>query len=251
MPEHGPKHGHDETLDAVLRGRVKIIQRRRGYRFCVDALLLADFLDVRPSYRLLDIGAGSGVVSLALWAMKPFRSVTAVEIQTGLAALAERNVRLNGAEDTIAVAHADIRAFRPKEKFDAAFSNPPYRPVGKGRIAPDPERAIARHEIQLTLDALFAAAARLVKPKGRFSLVYLAERVRDLEAAAVAHGFHLARMRNVLSHKGEPPVMVLHEYRLGGRFVRAKRMPSLVLFTSSGVYTREARTILEGRNRKD
>lgn len=250
FPTESQVAGDGETLDAILRGRVRVFQHRRGHRFGADALLLADFLDVKPSDALLDIGTGSGIISLVLCRTRAIRHVTAVEMQESLAALARRNAALNGAlqgaEEKITVVCEDIRKLKPKEKFDAAFSNPPYRIVGKGRIAPDRERALARHELTLTLDELFTAARRLLAPRGKFSLVHLAERRGDVEAAAAARGFHLSRARDVLSHRGEPAVLILREYSKRRPSRAAKCMPPLVLFTKAGAHTREARKIFEG-----
>ena len=86
--------GKDETLDSFYLGRVLVLQKKRGYRFSVDAPLLADFIQTKESDELLELGTGNGIISLLL-SIKPFKHITAVEIQESLTDLALRNVRLN------------------------------------------------------------------------------------------------------------------------------------------------------------
>ncbi|UCF81334.1 MAG: tRNA (adenine(22)-N(1))-methyltransferase TrmK [Acidobacteriota bacterium] len=239
--------GTHETLDAILRGRVKIAQRRRGYRFTVDALLLADFIRTRPDDRLLDIGTGHAVIPLILFRTRSFRHVTGLEVQRGLAALAKRNARLNGARGKVSVVKGDVLAFRASRPFDAVFSNPPYRVVGRGRLARDEEKAVARHELRLTLRELFGAARRLLRERGRFTLIHLPERRAEMDTLARELDFSLWRERLVCSRRRGRPVFVLREFRLLAPRRKPMRRPPLVLFTPTGRYTREAQSIFAGR----
>ncbi|MCX6574654.1 MAG: methyltransferase, partial [Candidatus Aminicenantes bacterium] len=118
-----PREG--ETLDAFYHGRVRILQKKNGYRFSVDAPLLADFIRTRPEDEALELGTGSGVISLLL-SVKAFRRITALELQAGLADLARRNVELNGLGGRIEIVEADLRTYEPGRTFDLIFSNPPY-----------------------------------------------------------------------------------------------------------------------------
>jgi len=111
--------GKDETLDTFYSGRILVLQKKEGYRFSVDAPLLADFIRTRGSDELLELGAGNGIISLLL-SIKPFRHITAVEIQAPLADLARRNVKLNNLEEKISGCNEkDPRAF--KERRESLF----------------------------------------------------------------------------------------------------------------------------------
>jgi tRNA1Val (adenine37-N6)-methyltransferase len=239
--------GTHETLDAILRGRVKIVQRRHGYRFAVDTLLLADFIRTRRDDRLLDIGTGNAVIPLILFRTRSFRHVTGIEVQRGLAALAKRNVRIHGVQKKVSVVEGDVRSFRAARPFDAVFSNPPYRVVGRGRLARDEEKAVARHELRLTLRELFEAARRLLRERGRFTLIHLPERRAEMDALAGSLDFMLWRERRVCSRRPGRPVFVLREFRLLAPRRKPERLPPLVLFTPTGRYTREAQRIFAGR----
>jgi tRNA1Val (adenine37-N6)-methyltransferase len=239
--------GPGETRDSILRGRVHILQRRRGYRFAVDSLLLAAFARVGPGDRVLDVGTGHGTVLLALHARRRFREGVGVEVQPSLAGLARRNMALNRAEGKITVLETDVRRFYPDAPFDAVVANPPYRRISQGRLAPDSEKASARHEILLSLGELFHCGARLLRPGGRFFLVHLPERRAEMDALAAGLGLLLRREREVLSRKGEPPVLLLREYaRAPAAPRKPRRERPLVLFARRGVYTREVGAILEG-----
>ena len=122
-----PRHD-DESLDAFYRGRIRILQKKKGYRFSVDAPLLADFIRTKESDLALELGTGCGVISLLL-SVKPFRHITALEIQPALADLARRNVALNNLEQKIAVVEKDWRAYRPERKYD-------FNSSGRSRNSP-------------------------------------------------------------------------------------------------------------------
>jgi len=180
--------GPDEGLDLFLDGRLKLIQFRGGYRFSIDAVLLAQFATIRPEEVVLDLGTGCGIIPLILLLTKPVAHVFGLDIQADLIHQAARNARLNGLEKRMDVVRGDFRQapFAPG-MANLVVCNPPYRKMKSGRINPDPQKAIARHEILGSLDDLLAAVARLLAKKGRFALVYPATRLAEV----------LARMRHV------------------------------------------------------
>lgn len=196
-----------------LEGRLRLEQPARGYRFSLDAPILADFLQFGPDDVLLEIGTGVGVISLILFMRRPFRRIYAVEVQPRLAGLADRNVRANGASDSIRIIRADVR--QPElpgvpDRVDAVFSNPPYRRVGEGRLNPDPEKAAARHEVLLDLPALMQFAASRLGDGGRLFLTHLPGRETEANREAARWGFHLLRRREVYSFPRDPhPFLVL------------------------------------------
>lgn len=255
-----PRSG--ETLDTFYHGRIRVLQKRKGYRFSVDAPLLADFIRTRRTDDVLEVGTGSGVISLLLGG-RPFRRITAIEIQRGLAALAGRNFALNGLEDRINVVRADYRQFRPGRKFDLVFSNPPYIEKAGGSLSRVTEKSVARHEVRGGIDDLMRKTAEWLKPAGRACFVFPERRRKDFLAAAAANGLRGRRWRSVRPRAGEPPNLFLAELGLGPgggkKETRGRRaaaalggpgveiMPPLVLFRRAGGYTAEAEAIFSGR----
>src|SRR4030042_1576641 len=163
----------DETLDEFLDGRLRLIQPARGYRFSIDAILLAQFATVKRGDVVVDLGAGCGIISLLLLLEKPVAYVVALEIQKNLANQAVRNASLNGVTARMGVLLADLRQVPfQKPVADVVVCNPPFRRPGSGRANPDPQTAIARHEIMASLNDILNAANALLKPKGRGALIY-------------------------------------------------------------------------------
>jgi len=207
-----------ETLDEFLDGRLRLIQSARGYRFSIDAVLLARFVTVKPGDRIVDLGAGCGVVSLLLLLEKPVAYALAMEIQNGLADQAVRNASLNGVTDRMAVILADLRRVPLREPAaDVVVCNPPYRRPGSGRVNPDLQRAIARHEIMASLNDILSAASAVLKPKGRLALIYPADRLVDLLVRMRAFEFEPKRMQVVYSSMEEESKLVLVEGARGGK----------------------------------
>lgn len=228
--------GPEETLDAVLRGRLRLIQPRRGARVSLDALLLADFAARtarRPRLgRVLDLGCGGGVVALALAARDPAAVLTGVELQPALAALARRNAALNGAAERFDVVEGDLRRARElplrPASFDLCVANPPFQRQGAGRVAPGAQRALSRAEVSCTVDDVVAAARRFLRDRGRFAVVFPAERLADLMAGLARSGFGPRIVRQVQSVADEPARRVLVEAARGYRG-GAKLEPPLVI----------------------
>jgi tRNA1Val (adenine37-N6)-methyltransferase len=171
----------DESIDDFMDGRLKLIQPRKGYRFSIDAILLSEFVSIKPGDTIVDLGTGCGIIPLVILLRSRVGYAYGLEIQPVLANQAVRNAALNGFEKKMGVILGDIR--RPpftRESADVVICNPPYRRRESGRINPDPQRAIARHEIRASLDDILDTARRLLKPKGRLAMVYPASRLVDI-----------------------------------------------------------------------
>jgi len=197
--------GPDETMEVFLEGALRIIQKRTGYRFSVDAILLSQFISLRKKDKAVDLGTGCGVLPLLLAKTTQAGSFVAVEIQKDLAALTRRNVALNGLGGRVTVLQQDIKALPatfPPGSFDVVLSNPPYRKTLTGRINPSLEKAIARHEMKGSLDDLMRVAAYLLPTGGRCYLIYSAVRAVDLLVTLRHHRLEPKRLR-IVHPKGE------------------------------------------------
>jgi len=207
-----------ETLDEFLDGRLRLIQSAKGYRFSIDAVLLAQFVTVKPGDVVVDLGAGCGIISLLLLLEKPVAYAIALEIQRNLADQAVRNAALNGVTDRMEVLLADLRQVPLRKPVaDVVVCNPPFRRPGSGRVNPDLQRAIARHEIMASLNDILSAASAVLKPKGRLALIYPAGRLVDLLVRMRAFDVEPKRMQVVYPSMEEESKLVLVEGARGGK----------------------------------
>lgn len=221
-------------LDAL-----SVLQPDRGYRFSLDAVLLADFAAADCGRSVLDLGTGCGIVLLLLARLCPsLRSGVGVEIQRSLWEFARRNFERNGHGKALAAVHGDFRKERkeiPPGSFDLVVSNPPFRKAGAGRRNPDPQKETARHEVECTLADVFAAAGRALSPNGRFAMIGLPERLPEILSCAASSGIFPERLRFVHPCAGRPANLLL----FAGSRRKARPLsvpPPLAVYSEKGIY---------------
>ncbi|MDE0028259.1 MAG: tRNA1(Val) (adenine(37)-N6)-methyltransferase [Deltaproteobacteria bacterium] len=236
-----------ETVDRVFDGRVAVVQRRDGYRFSLDSLLLARFVEARGRAHIVDLGAGNGVVALSLAVLHHGVEVVGVELQEAMVDRARRGVDLNGVGERVRMVMADVRGL-DKElasgSFDVAVCNPPYRPRRSGRVNPDAERLLARHEVEGGLADFVRAGASLLRHRGRMCLVYPAERAVELFSMMRRHRLEPRRVRFVHSFADAPATLVLAEGVKGAR-TGLTVVPPLVIYRGEDAYTDETAGLLK------
>ena len=207
-----------ERIDCFMDGRLKLIQSKDGYRFSIDAILLAQFVTIRQGDVVVDLGTGCGVIPLILLLTKLVGYAFGLEIQEELAGQAARNVLLNGFDDKMRVVLGDIK--NPpiaEESADVVICNPPYRQVKSGRINPDPRRAIARHEIMASIDDILRAARSVLRKKGRLALIYSSVRLADILARMRRFNLEPKKIQIIYPDLNSGAKLVLVEAILGGR----------------------------------
>ena len=188
------------TVDALFDPPLTLCQPKTGYRFSLDPLVLAAHIRPAPKDRILDIGCGCGILCLILAGRYPDVEITGIEIQETLAGLARKNTLYNHMQDRVRILHQDVRILTVQSipaPVDWVISNPPYQKTAAGRLNPDPEKALARHEITLDIDTLVNRAHTFLRPGGRLCLIFPASRTRDLTEALDREGFHTDWVRPV------------------------------------------------------
>ncbi len=223
-----------------------MIQPKRGYRFSLDALLLGRFARVRAGDRVLELGAGCGVITMMLAAAATLREAVALEIQPAMAAMIRRSAALNQISG-VRVIEADLRSRRipglEANRFDLVVANPPYRARRSGRESPEQGRRIARSETSASLADFIVAASRYARDHGRVAFVFAADRAAELISAMRAKRLEPKRMRFVHPYAHTRASMILVEARKGGG-VELEVEPPLVVHAAPGKYTDEAQAML-------
>ncbi len=237
----------NETQDTILDGSITLIQPKHGYRFSVEAILLGRFAHATTRDRVLDLGAGCGVVSMMIAALYRPREVVAIEIQQALAEMIDRkrcNQRPQGGEVrlTPTFGQKKITGVEPAS-FDLVVANPPYRATASGRENPDCGRRVARGEGATVLADFVAAARRYARAAGRVAFIFAARRSAELISAMRSKQLEPKRIRFVHPQIGAPASVMLIEARAGGGIEVAIEAP-LILYERPGIYTAEARTLL-------
>lgn len=238
--------GETETIDELRTYDLRIVQERQGYRFSLDPLLLCSFAAPALGARVIDLGTGSAVIPLVLARRTEQATFVGVELQDGMAELAQRNVQLNGLPDRITILREDVLGLRkrfPVSSFDLVLSNPPYRKRGTGKVSPKVGRDDARHESTATLADFLAAAKYLVKPTGRICFIYHPARLPDLFAEAHLQKLVPMRLRLVHGTEDAEARMALVELAKGRRG-DLKVLSPLIVRTVGFGYTPEVAEIL-------
>jgi tRNA1(Val) A37 N6-methylase TrmN6 len=240
----------DTTEDAVLGGRLRLRQPRRGHRIGHDAILLAAATAAGPGDRLVDLGAGVGGAGLAVAVRVPNTRVTLVERDPVLAALAGGNAERNGFADRVRAAVLDVTA--PARTFTAAglaagsanrvLMNPPFNDPVRHRASPDRGRSDAHVATPAALAQWLAAAARLLESGGALTAIWRADGLPQL-LTAVAKDFGGLAVLPVYPRPQAPAVRVIIHAVKGSR-AALRLLPSLVLAEADGTPAAAAEAVL-------
>ncbi len=208
--------------------------------------MLGRFVRASSRDRVLELGAGCGVVSIMIAALYRPRAVVAIEIQPQLAAMLAGNAGINGLESVHGVC-ADLRRKKiagvEPASFDLVVANPPYRAAAAGRENPDHGRRVARGESTAKLGDFVAAARRYARRSARVAFVFAARRSAELISAMRSNQLEPKRIRFVHPRIAMPASVMLIEARAGGG-IEVAIEPPLILYERPGIYTAEARALL-------
>lgn len=244
------------TFDTIRD--IKICQHKDGYRFSVDSLLLFSFINLQRAGEIIDVGAGAGIIGILLAKKYPNSKVTLLELQENLAKLAESNITLNRLQERANIIRADVRDFLNlnsqekamksfmymRSKYNLAVSNPPFRKLKTGLLSCGDEKAIARHEIMLSLKELIEASAYFLKHHGRLCIIHLSERLVDIITFMRQYDIEPRRLRFVHSNLYSEAKMVLIEGVKSGKPDLKIEKPFFI-YNNDGSYTTEMGAIYE------
>ncbi len=230
----------EKVEDLQCKG-LKIIQNKNFYTFTSDSVILANFAKIKTNEVAVEIGTGSGVISLLLCAKNNFKKIYAFELQKEMASLARKNVNLNGLEGKIEIINENImnfNAFLPKNSIDCVISNPPYMlSNGKNKNS---IRDIARHESSLPMEDFCKVSGQLLREGGRLYLVYTASRSCELIYNLTKYSLEIKRMFFTQNGKGDIKLIVIEAVKGGKHGVKV--LSELVTNDIDGKYLEKLHT---------
>ena len=227
------------TRDHFFNGHIVLTQPKTGYRFSIDAVILAHLVCPAASETVLDLGTGCGVIPIMLAYRNPDLRLLGVEIQQPLSDLARQNVADNHMTERIRIINKDMGELTPADiggPVDLVVTNPPYRKLESGRVNADSQRAVARHELKIDLDTLLQTARRLLNRSGRFGVIYPSVRTVDLLSAMRSNGLEPKTLTMIHSNPASPARLVAMVGVKGGR-PGMEVVPPLHLYQDDGTYT--------------
>ena len=225
-----------------------IIQNDFGYRYSIEPFLLADFAQLLPGQKVLDIGTGCGIIPLLMVFRQPTLKVTGIEIQDAAAENAEKNISKNQME--IKIVHDDFLEWAQQEEiesFDLIVSNPPYRKINSGRTNPDPEKAVARHELKLNLPSMLNKAQPLLKKGGHITLAYPPLRLQETLGELESRELFPSRIRFIHGNQNAEAKIFLVDA------IKEKKSDLIVdsplyVYNKDGSYSKEMQEIYDSFN---
>jgi tRNA1(Val) A37 N6-methylase TrmN6 len=236
------------TLDDFLGGRIAVVQPKTGHRAGSDAVWLQAAVPASAKDRVLDAGAGVGVAGLCLAARFPQITVTAVEIDEDLCALAVTNAVRNGLAKRFTAINADVTARSStlaakglaRESYHQVMANPPY--YCEGTVRTGSARATAHVMAGGTLGAWVKFLATMTAPKGAVTLIHVPQALPEL-LPLLAPRFGGLAVFPLFAKAGEPATRVILQGRKGSK-APLRQLPGLALHDEDGSYTAQAEAVL-------
>lgn len=237
--------GEDERMDDLQLEGLRILQKVDGFRFGMDAVLLADFARVEARDRAADFGTGTGILPLLLAGRRKGAHFDAFEIQPDMAEMAKRSVELNGLTERIDVHNLPVEEADTVVEcgsLDAIVCNPPYGVPGATLLNPEKALSTARHQTEAGLTAWYRMAYRLLRGKGRFHMVYPAPRMLEAMTALAKARLEPKRFRLIYPHADKPANLVLIEAMKDAKPMLHPE-PPLIVYQKDGSMTAELKRI--------
>ncbi|HAA43127.1 MAG TPA: tRNA1(Val) (adenine(37)-N6)-methyltransferase [Ruminiclostridium sp.] len=235
----------NERIDDLQYKGLKIIQKDDGFCFGLDAVLVSNFADVRKNDCVIDLGTGTGIISILIAGKTEAKSITGIEIQEDMAEMANRSIKLNNLQDRVKIICGDLRK-SPEifgiSKFDVVVTNPPYMNVGGGLLNPNEKKAISRHEILCTLEDIMKVSEKILKPMGRFVMVHRPDRLVDIIWFMRKYSIEPKYMRFVYPSANKKANLILIKGTKQAR-PQLKMMEPLYVYNEKGQFTDEINKI--------
>ncbi len=232
----------NERIDDLEFKGLKIIQKNNGFCFGIDSVLLSDFAkEIKNNSNVIDLGTGTGILSILLSGKTNLKKIYGIEIQKDIANMAQRSVKLNKLEDKIEIINTDIKKLRDIfeiNTFDSIVTNPPYKNQDTGKVNENEYKYISKHETTANLSDFIKISVQLLKDKGSFYMVHRPERLIDIIYELRSHKLEPKNIKFVYSNKEkEPKLVLIKAVKNANTFLKVEK--PLFVYNQDGSYTDE------------
>ena len=241
----------NERIDDLEYKGLKIIQDKNGFCFGIDSVLLSDFSkEIKKESLVLDLGTGTGILSILLSKKTNLKKIYGIEIQEEVADMANRSVKLNNLEEKVEIINENIKNLKnifQKNSFDAIVTNPPYKKINSGKINENEKKLISRHEISANLSDFLKISFDMLKDRGCLYMVHRPERLADIICELRANKLEPKIIRIVYSNiEAEPKLVLIKAIKNANKFLKIEK--PLFIYNKDGTYTDEILKIYNKNN---
>jgi len=242
------------TKTEIFNNSTFIFQRKTGYRFSADSLILSFHdnysLNSKKINKIMEIGSGSGIIPIILNKRGFKGNIECVEIQKNMFEILKLNIKENNLEQYLTPINSNFLSLDIKqERYDIIFSNPPYYTIKEGIINPDSEKAFARHEFFGTIDDFIAKSSKILKKKSNLFLIYPLAKLQKLLSKTFEYGLFLKNLTIIKEYEETQPTLFLAMFIKGLSSSNLKSFDTIVMKNKNGEYTDIGKRIMYDTNR--
>lgn len=232
----------NERIDDLEYKGLKIIQNENGFCFGIDSILLSDFAkEIKSGSTVVDLGTGTGIISLLLCKKTRLKKIIGIEIQKDVYEMAKRSVKLNNLEDKIELINDNIKSLTTilgNNIVDVVVTNPPYKKINTGLTNENKMKLISRHEIEANLEDFIKVSSKILKDNGVMYMVHRPDRLVDIIELMRKYKLEPKVLKMVVPKLNKKPNMVLIKgIKNANPFLTVEE--SLCIYNENGTYTKE------------
>ncbi len=233
--------------DLVGYDNLKIVQNNEYFNFSLESILIPRFCILKKEMKIIDFCTGNAPIPLILSTLTD-SEIIGVEVQKEIYALATESVKINGLEERISILNEDVKKLPDlfeTDTFDLITCNPPYFKVNESSNLNDNYiKTVARHEVMLTLNDIFAVSRKLLKNNGSVVMVHRTDRLSEILTLMTNNNLQPKRIRFIYPKEGKESNLVLIDAKKNGK-IGVKVLPPLYCHNDDGSYTSEVLKMFE------
>ena len=227
----------DEIIDDLQIKNCKIIQKKSGFKFGIDAVLLANFVKCKKNETLADLGTGTGVIPILVKAKSNIGKIYAIEIQEHIADMAKDEI------EVVNINLKDSLDFIAKNSIDIITTNPPYMPKEK-LLSGNQSMMISRNEIFCNIGDIMKISSELLKSNGKMYMIHRPSRLSDIIYEGRKNNLEVKEMQMIYPSVGKSANMVLLKLVKNAK-PEIRMLSPLFVHEVDGRYTQQVQQIYE------